>query len=133
MIKWTGRKYGGDIERVALRLIISLSSSSENSLPRVNWTILTPRYPEISKIQRNSIISNRVPFVEPWKPSDVLNSSTLATIYRNNMVTPNIELFPEVTEGSRSMSGRCGLAGKGSQSRISGMLYRCVQGPHRRL
>ena len=55
----------------------------------------------------------------PWKPTDVLNSETLATIYKNNLVSPNIEIFPEFTGGTKSMSGRCGLPGNGSVSRLS--------------
>ena len=49
--------------------------------------------------------------LEPWKPTDVLNFETLDKIYKNNRVTPNIEIFPEFTEGVKSMSGRCGFAG----------------------
>ena len=57
---------------------------------------------------------------EPWKPTDVLNFETLDKIYQNNRLTPNIEIFPEFTEGVKSMSGRCGFAGNGlSVSRLS--------------
>ena len=49
----------------------------------------------------------------------MLNSETLATIYRNNLVTPIIEIFPEFTEEMKSMAGRCGFPGKALLSRIS--------------
>ena len=59
--------------------------------------------------------------LEPWKPTDVLNFETLDKIYKNNRVSPNIEIFPEFTEGVKSMSGRCGFAGNksGLVSRLS--------------
>ena len=47
----------------------------------------------------------------PWKPTDVLSAEVIQTIFDNNLVSPSIELFPEFTEGMKSMSGLCGLPG----------------------
>ena len=47
----------------------------------------------------------------PWKPTDVLSAKVIQTIFDNNLASPSIELFPEFTEGMKSMSGLCGLPG----------------------
>ena len=48
----------------------------------------------------------------PWQPTDVLSAEVIQTIFDNNLASPSIELFPEFTEGMKSMSGLCGLPGK---------------------
>ena len=57
--------------------------------------MLTPKHPEIM----------------PWQPSDLLSDEVIQTIFDNNLAAPSIELFPEFTEGMKSMSGLCGLPG----------------------
>ena len=94
---------------------ISVFRTSEHTYPNVNWTLLTPKYPEISRnlSRGNGNVCTVICILVPWKPTDVLNFETLDQIYQNNRVTPNIEIFPEFTEGVKSMSGRCGFAGNG--------------------
>ena len=47
----------------------------------------------------------------PWQPTDVLSAEVIQTIFDNNLASPSIEIFPEFTEGMKSMSGLCGLPG----------------------
>ena len=47
----------------------------------------------------------------PWQPTDILSAEVIQTIFDNNLAAPSIELFPEFTEGMKSMSGLCGIPG----------------------
>ena len=76
--------------------------------------MLTPKHPEISTmigmILSVAYLSNDN-ISGPWKPTDVLSAEVIQTIFDNNLASPSIELFPEFTEGMKSMSGLCGLPG----------------------
>ena len=73
--------------------------TSDQSFPDVNWTMLTPRYPELN----------------PWSPSDIVPQDVLETIAKNNLATPSIEIFPDFTQGTKSMAGKCGIPGPAQQ------------------